>query len=257
GRVLLSRLPSIGPAGLTAFRGLMLRGGQPRRRGRAWQSPPPPTGLTISSPFRGLMVHRPGEERARLRNGWLLRFTPAPLGGIQAPLIQVKYHVYSNTGTGDPINYTVPIATTARLTYLTSPLSYPGTWSFGVRAFDQFGEEQNLDCAVTIILDGSGNDITLRPSAPTGLRALAMVAGAIRVEWAYLVINRATVPTGFNVYIGTGGVVNYATPVAIVSYASGIANTFVANLMGLTSGTVYSIAVRAFNAIAQEPNTIV
>ncbi len=59
------------------------------------------------------------------------------------------YHVYANTGGGDPIDYSSVVDTTATLTYPTSALSYPGTWSFGVRAFDTVSglEEQNLDCA--------------------------------------------------------------------------------------------------------------
>ena len=51
--------------------------------------------------------------------------------------------------------------------------SYPGTWSFGVRAYDTVDglEEQNVDCVVTIILNASGVDITSQPPAPMGLRA--------------------------------------------------------------------------------------
>jgi hypothetical protein len=173
------------------------------------------------------------------------RLIPVPLEG---------FNVYSNAGMG-PINYNAPFATVYGLTWTSPPLTYPDTWRFGVRAFNQYGEEKNLDAAVTVILDGNGNDITLRPSAPVGLRSFALAGGAVRSEWAHPVVNRATVPTGFNVYIGTGGVPNYGSPVATVLYSSAIANAFVCNLTGLTGGTTYQIGVRAYNAVAEEPNT--
>ncbi len=63
-----------------------------------------------------------------------------------------------------------------------------------------------------------------------------------------------TVPAGFNVYIGVGAVPDYGSPAAVVSYTSGILNSFVANLTGLSNGVTYAIGVRAFNTTAQEPN---
>ena len=169
----------------------------------------------------------------------------------------IEYQIFANTGIGDPINYNLAIATTGLLTWTSSPLAYPGTWKFGVRAFDPVTglEEENLDAAVTIILDGSGIDITNRPKAPLALRAFPTAGGGIRVEWAYNTINPSPVPTGFHVYIGTGGMPSYGSPAATVSFQAAIAGTFVANLSGLTGGTAYTIGVRAYNATAEEPNT--
>jgi len=190
------------------------------------------------------------ETAVRRRPGSLLRWEPGRVIGPPP----VGYNIYSNAGVG-AINYATPIATVYGLTWTSPPLNYPDTWRFGVRAFNQYGEEKNLDAAVTIILDASGNDITLRPSPPVGLRALALAGGTVRVEWGYPVINRATVPTGFHVYLGTGGAPSYSSPAATVSFSAGIANTFVSNLAGLTGGTTYQIGVRAYNAVAEEPNT--
>jgi hypothetical protein len=167
----------------------------------------------------------------------------------------LEYHIYANSGIGDPIDYSTPIATTGLLTWTSSPLAFPGTWRFGVRAFDSGGEEENLDCAITLILDAGGNDITFRPTAPIGLRAFPTAGGGIRVEWAFNTINPKVVPTGFHVYIGTGGTPNYAIVKATVLFATAIAGTFVANLAGLTNGTTYTIGVRAYNGVAEEPNT--
>jgi hypothetical protein len=138
---------------------------------------------------------------------------------------------------------------------MTPGLTVPGTWSFGVRAADVNGEEQNLDCAVTIVLDASGNDITCRPAPPVGLRAFPLAGGTVRVEWHSPPARGARAPAGFNVYLGSGASPDYAAPASVVAYGSGLFNTFVADLSGLTDGTAYGIGVRAFNASGEEANT--
>jgi hypothetical protein len=177
----------------------------------------------------------------------------------------LAYHVYSNTNASFPtgyatagaIDYTLPIATTTGLSYVTATLAFPGVWRFGVRAFDPITslEEENLDAAVTIILDGSGVDITNRPKAPTNLRALARAGGTIRVEWNYNTINPSPMPTGFHVYVGIGAL-TYVSPTTTLSFAASIGGTFVVDVPGLVDGTTYTIGVRAVNATAEEPNTI-
>ena len=169
--------------------------------------------------------------------------------------MSLTYHVYANTGAGDPIDYSTIVATTPSLTWTSGALS-PGTWRFGVRAYDTSNslEEENLHASTTLFLDPSNNDITNRPSAPFGLRGFATAAGGIRVEWAYNTINPSPIPTGFHVYRGTGGTPSYGSPVATVPFTSAIAGTFVANLTGGVNGTIYTIGVRAYNATAEEAN---
>ncbi len=133
----------------------------------------------------------------------------------------------------------------------------PATGNSRVRAFYYPNglEEQNLDCAVEIILDSTGKDITNRPAPPTGLRAIAVKGGKIKVEWSYPnPATRAKAPTGFHVYNGIGSV-SYASPVATVSYTSSIANVWTATISGLSDGTTYLFGVRAYNATAEESNT--
>jgi hypothetical protein len=169
----------------------------------------------------------------------------------------LEYHVYANTGVGDPINYGSAIATTGLLDWTSGTLTFPGTWRFGVRAFDPVTgyEEENLDCSITLILDAAGRDITNRPLPSTGIRAFATAGGGIRVEWGYNTINPSPIPTGFHVYIGTGGSPNYASVAVTVLFAASVAGTFVANLAGLSNSTTYTVGVRAYNATAEEPNT--
>jgi hypothetical protein len=171
----------------------------------------------------------------------------------------VGYYIYSNTGANDPINYTTPIATITgfnTLTWTSSPLAFPGYWKFAIRAFNQHGIEQNLNCEIDLILDSSGNDITNLPSAPTGLRAFPLKAAAIRVEFAFLPTARTKLPTGFHVYTGTGGVPSYTTPAATIPYTVGLSNSFTTTLTGLVDDTTYSIGVRAFNSVSEEKNTV-
>jgi hypothetical protein len=167
-----------------------------------------------------------------------------------------EYHVYSNTGAGDPIDYSSVVETTASLTYTTSALSFPGAWSFGVRAFDTVSglEEQNLDCALTIVLDASGDDITNRPAPPSGLRAIALAGGSVRAEWFYPPASGPRTPTGFHVFAGVGSL-SYATPTATVLYSQRIANSYFTDMTGFTDGTTLTIGVRAYNATADDMNT--
>ena len=79
--------------------------------------------------------------------------------------MSIAYHIYGNTGAGDPIDYSSPLATSSDLNWTAGPLSFPGIWSLTVRAFDSVSglEEQNVDCTISIILDSNGNDITYSP----------------------------------------------------------------------------------------------
>jgi hypothetical protein len=211
--------------------------------------PPPPV---FHTPLTSVKTSRSKRDiYYRQRTGQSVRFRLPPFMGAG----QIAYNIYANTGAGDPINYVTPIATTTLLTYTTAPLSFPGTWSFGVRAHDANGEEQNLEAAVTFILSASGVDITNKPVAPIGLGAFATVGGGIRVQWTYPgVSTRAKTPTGFHVYTGSG-TPSYVTAVATVLWGQSLGGSFVSNLGPYANGTVLAIGVRAYNSTAEESNT--
>jgi hypothetical protein len=188
---------------------------------------------------------------ARRRPGRLFHCRPVGLAFDG----KLHYNVYINTGAGDPVNYATPVGALLATTWTFSGLTAPGTWSFGVRAADGRGEEQNLDCAVSIVLDAFGNDVTNRPDPPVGLRAFPLAGASIRVEWCYPPTRGARAPAGFHVYIGTGGIPDYSSPAATVPYGAGIFNAFVADLSGLADGRTYAIGVRSFNASGEEADT--
>jgi hypothetical protein len=223
---------------------------RPRPTIRAWIQPflsnfsPPP------APSHYSPIIRRSDAPLRMRHGWTITWT---IGSLGTPLGN-GYHIYSNTGAGDPINYATPIGTTSNLTWPVGPLSYPGVWKFGVRAFDSCGEEQNVDCVITLILDANGKDITHQPNAPTGLRAIALKGGVIRAEWTYFPSTQASTPTGFHVYTGTGALPSYSVPAATTTYSSGLFGLYHALLTGLSDETKYAVGVRAFNNWAEETN---
>lgn len=170
--------------------------------------------------------------------------------------MSVQYHIYANTGAGDPINYASPIGTTSSLTFQPPALNPSSTYKFGVRSFDTVTgyEDKNVDAVVTIVTDASGHDITGRPAAPQALTATAAKGATIRLDWAYAFPSGTVpAPTGFHVYIGTGGTPNYGSIAATVAY-TGLMH-YQTTLSGLTSGATYTIGVRAYNALAEEPNT--
>jgi hypothetical protein len=53
---------------------------------------------------------------------------------------------------------------------------------------------------VTVVLDAAGRDVTNRPAAPMGLRAIPLAGGRLKVEWACLPVVGPKQPTGFHVY---------------------------------------------------------
>ncbi|MBU6430279.1 MAG: hypothetical protein KGR26_14790, partial [Cyanobacteria bacterium REEB65] len=119
------------------------------------------------------------------------------------------------------------------LSFQTSALS-PGTWEFGVRAFDPTTglEEANVDAAVTIVIGSDGSDQTGLPSAPVGLLAVGQPGASVRLHWT--VATSGNPPTGFHVYLGVGSP-SYASPVATVAATSGsLSPSYSVLLTGLT-----------------------
>jgi hypothetical protein len=168
--------------------------------------------------------------------------------------LSVSYHVYANGGVpGTPIDWTSIVATTASLSWTSAALLASTSWRFGVRAFDTVTglEDQSVDAQIEITLDGSQADVTGLPPAPSGLSASATSNGGYRVEWAW---TSPSTPTGFKIYLGTP-TPDYSTPVATVPFAGYAPYRY--NGTGLSDGVDYQVAVRAYNAVGIEPNSVV
>ena len=170
--------------------------------------------------------------------------------------MSIVYNVYANDGLGGVVNYGAPIATTAALTYTTSPLPPSSDTTFAVRALDTTTglEESNTEARVRVILDPNGRDITARPNAPAALAARATAGGGCLATWGYNPVGQGGAPAAFLVYLTPGPAPNYATPAATVPFVAGTAR-FSCALSGLADGASYSVAVRASNPAAAEVNT--
>lgn len=167
----------------------------------------------------------------------------------------IQYHIYSNDGNGGPVDYVSPIATTASLTLATPSLDIPSDTTFVVRSYDTVSslEDQNTDARVRIVIDTLANDVTSLPAPPWGLSAVTCGSGQLRVSWMYG--TQTPAPTGFHVYLGSPAP-NYATPAADVRYVPGSPGMpYTVVISGLTGGTTYAVAVRAFSGSGEEANT--
>jgi len=169
------------------------------------------------------------------------------------------YHVYANDHAGGAVDYGTVVATVTggTVTYAAAALALSSDTTFAVRAFDSVTgyEEENVDCRVRIVVDGSGTDVTARPNAPYGLSARATAGGGAVAEWAYNAANQGGAPTGFKVWLTVGTTPNYGvSPSATIAYSTGTPY-FRAELTGLSDATEYVVAVRAYNASGNETNT--
>lgn len=208
-------------------------------------TPPPPSPPPPNAPFE--RSRRPGRAAASAYAasiGW------TDLGTV---VVGEGYHVYANDGAGGPIDYATPVATTTATSWTSSALSHPGSWLFGVRAYNAYGEERNLDCALEIDLDAAGVDVTRIPTPPYSLRAIPLKAGAVRLTWYYSGPNRLKRPTSFNVYCGSPSV-DYGTVRAVAAYTG--QSFYSVDLAGLSDGVQYAFGVRAANATGEESNTL-
>ena len=170
-------------------------------------------------------------------------------GGVKT----LRYHVYANAGDAGPINLSTPVYDTAGLSWTTT-LYRTGVWRFLVRAYDTATmlEESNGD-SITVAIRSDWVDVTNMPAAPTGLSVVAIKGGVLRVVWAYRSTSVGSRPLGFRIYKGTGGTPNYVTPAASAAYLGDVGH-YQIDLAGLTSGTAYTIGVRAWNQTAEEQN---
>ncbi len=172
----------------------------------------------------------------------------------------IVYDVFWNAGVaGASIDYTTAIATVSGLSYTPGALGPNRTYLFGVRARDTVTGlyERNVDVVITIITDANGNDVSKRPLAPTLLSVAPIAAGGLLVHWSYPYVATLPRPTAFRVYVGPSPVgPTYTAPAAIVPYYPGV-RFYRAKITGLVGGQQYLVGVRAYNAVAEEPNTTV
>ena len=160
------------------------------------------------------------------------------------------FRVYHNAGEGR-IDYDTVRETRSEYAdaWTSSALSYPATWRFGVRAYNENGEEKNINVADELVLLSSGAESPERPNKPTGLKATPAAGGKVDVTFDYNTTDEAASCTHFHIYHNGGaGEVDYTSEVGSVNIDDGIFTHYLFETGALNDGIPYRFAVRAATA---------
>lgn len=169
----------------------------------------------------------------------------------------IVYNIYANDGTGGPVDYSTPIATTSELTYVPTIL-LPGTdTTFAVRAqaVETDLEDKNTDAFVRIVIDASGTEIGNLPGSPFGLGINPVAGGGCVVSWAYDSIEVPALAANFNVYIEQGTSLLYNDPIVSIPFVPGQIG-YVTSLPGPYTYSTYTVGVVAINTSGLSGNPI-
>ena len=129
------------------------------------------------------------------------------------------YRIYSNGGAGS-VNWIAPVASRNQFaSSWTSPaLGGGATHRFGVRAYNEFGEEKNINATADVTLLGSGLVSPARPNRPTDLAARPAEGGNIAISFSYDSTGEAAACSHFHVYADDGtGAIDYGSALGSVS----------------------------------------
>jgi hypothetical protein len=156
----------------------------------------------------------------------------------------IVYQVFSNGGSGGPVDYSTVVATVSGTTYTTGALTASGDYRLAVRAMDTATglAEANTQATVRIVLDSAGDEIGPIPNAPFALTVRATAGGRCLVAWSYFAAGQAGAPTDFLLYLTVGSSPSLTTPAATVPYQSGVAS-YSCQLSGLADATAYTVSV--------------
>ncbi len=171
-------------------------------------------------------------------------------GMVDVGLSGCGYRVYGNGGAG-VVDFSTPVATLSTNVrhWRAAGLGYPGTWRFGVRAFNGTGSERNLDRMIEVDLDDEGELEPARPNGVTSVSVGAKAGGKVEVSWTHEADNDAEETTHFHVYHdGGSGEIDYGTVTAEITRASGRVVHHVWLSEALEEGKVHRFAVRAANS---------
>jgi hypothetical protein len=163
--------------------------------------------------------------------------------------MNISYNIYSNSGSGGPVDYSSPIARTSSLSSEQGSLAAPGDYTFAVRACDVATglEEANTDARVRIMIDATGRDVSGIPGAPHALALSPSAGDGCRICWAYWPSPDLGTPDDFLVFVTPAGSASSSTPAASVAYVPG-QNGYSCDLPGPFPFGTYTASVRSCNA---------
>jgi len=118
-------------------------------------------------------------------------------------------------------------------------------WHFVRRQVSDCGLESADSDAAVVVIDSACDMIGRMPNAPQSLEAEQVAGGKIKVRWRYSRLNQEIMPTGFKVYIDSGGGFDFDTADAIIAYDLGGNGEFEWQSDTLSNGQSYKFCVRA------------
>jgi len=120
-------------------------------------------------------------------------------------------------------------------------------WHYIRRRVSLCGKESPDSPPCIVAIDSTGEMMGNTPNQPKDLTAERISGGKIKLRWRYTRISEQVAPTGFKIYIDSGGGFNFGSPDAIVAYGiGGIANEFSWTSEPLTHGQIYRFCVRSY-----------
>lgn len=166
----------------------------------------------------------------------------------------INYRIYSNHGTGGPVDFSAPLGVTSGLNYTTGPVGAPSDTTYVVRAFDPGTglEEANTEARVRVVISRDGNDFGPPPGPPHAVTVSALPGGGCRVGWAYAPADGSGVPDGFRVYVTPPASTDPPPPAAAVAYAPGRVG-YAVTLPAPPAPAEYVATVGAFNRAGESP----
>ncbi len=169
----------------------------------------------------------------------------------------IAYRIYTNHGTGGPVDFSAPAATTPAPTYDAGPLGVSTDTTFVVRAYDTGTglEQAGCEARARVVVGPDGADLSGLPNAPHALVLSRSAGGGGRVSWAFAPAGGCGAPTGFEVFLGEGAGVDYSSPSATVPYSPGRVG-YSCVLPGPNTLKTCTAAVRSFNASGAEGNPV-
>lgn len=171
--------------------------------------------------------------------------------------MQINYHIYSNHGNGGPVDLSTPLVTTAELSCVFGPLGVATDNTFLVRAFDTATglEEANTAATVRVVIGPDGVEKSGLPNAPHAVCLSSITGGGGLIGWAYAPAKGWGIPDGFHVYLTPGMTLDQVVPAATIPYVPGRLG-YSCVIPGPLPPTTYLAAVRSFNAVGTEGNTM-
>ena len=169
----------------------------------------------------------------------------------------MQYHIYSNHGTGGPVDLSTPLVTTSDLSCVIGPLNSSTDSTFLVRAFavDTGLEEANTVACVRVAIGVDGSETSGLPNSPHALFLSSVPGGGCLVGWAFAPAMGSGMPVGFHVYLSNTAI-DYGLPLATIPYVAGRLG-YSCLIPGPLSPATYRASVRSYNGTGTEQNIAV